>query len=583
MTADRLPRLRDRARRGAAVGPVVVATATLLFLGVFLLWPLAHVAEQAFVDEKGATVQYVVSIVTDEAQREAVGASALIAVCTTLLCIALALPPAWLFARRSFRGKALLAGLMLLPLVLPPFVGAVGMRAVFARAGPLSTLCMRIGLTDAPVDWLGAQPLAGVVVVEALHLFPILFLNLIAAFANVDPSLEEAARNLGATPWRTFRRVTLPLAAPGLFAGSVLVFVWSFTELGTPLVFNVRNVLPVRIYDRVNDIGSNPTGYALTFFVLAVTVLGFLLSKRLTRRERDVATLGRLSQAAEEKPLSAGATVLVWCAVGGLVLLAAVPHAGVVLTASTRRWFLTVLPEDPTLEFYGQALASDMTRGAVFNSMALALGASLVDIVFGFALAWICVRRRMWGSDWLDALAMLPLAAPGLVVAFGYMGCFPSVFGEDSALAPLLNPRVNPMFLLAMSYAVRRLPYMVRSCHAGLEQVDVRYEEAAANLGATPLRTVLRITLPLVWANLLAGVVLCFSFSMLEVADSLVLAQQEAHYPITKAIYKLVTELDNGVSIAAALGVWAMLLLGSALLWVSALMGKSVGRIFRAG
>lgn len=188
------------------------------------------------------------------------------------------------------------------------------------------------------------------------------------------------------------------------------------------------------------------------------------------------------------------------------------------------------------------------------------------------------VRRKVIGGDFLDSIAMLPLAVPGIVIAFGYMGCFGSVFKGT-----LLDPRFNPMILLAASYSIRRLPYMVRSAHAGLEQVSSTYEEAAANLGAGPFRVVWRVTLPLITANLLAGGILCFSFSMLEVSDSLILAQSEKFYPITKAIYGLMDSLENGINVASAMGVWAMALLAVGILWAASLLGKRIGQMFRAG
>ena len=559
-------------------GGTAALAAALAFLGPFLLWPLGDVIVGAFRDEQGVTARYVVELIRNPVQLGAVANAFLIAAWVTAGSIVVALPLAWLFARRSFPGKPLFAGLLLVPLILPPFVGAVGMKTLLARAGPLSTLLMEMGLSDGLVDWLGAYPLLGIVVVEILHLFPILYLNLVAALANVDPSLEEAARNLGAGPWRVFRRVTLPLAGPGCFAGAVLVFVWSFTELGTPLVFGFRDVLPVKIYDSVSEIGTNPLGYAQVVFVLGVTAFGFWLSKRLTRRGRDVATLGRLSHAAPERPLSPGGTLLAWLAVGALLLIASLPHLSVILIASSRRWFLTVLPEGATLAFFHRAVTSPLTRTALVNSLALSVTACVVDVALGFAIAWLCVRARTRGSDWLDALAMLPLAVPGMVIAFSYMGCFPRAFPDT-----WLDPRHNPMLLLAMSYGIRRLPYMVRACHAGLEQVSVTYEEAALNLGATPGRAIRRVTIPLIQANLLAGAILCFSFSMLEVSDSLILAQAEAHYPITKAIYVLMDSLENGLNVASALGVWAMLLLASALVWASCLLGKRIGQMFRTG
>ena len=559
-------------------GTYLSVAAIGLVLAAFLMWPVAHVFARAFKDPGGLTLVYAAGLFTNPVQFRAMGNSFLIAGLVTVSCVLVALPLAWLFARRAFPGKNIIAGLLLVPMILPPFVSAVGMKAVFARAGALSTLLMNLGLTDAPVDWLGRFPLLGVVLMETLHLFPILYLNLVAALANIDPSLEESAANLGASPGRVFRRVTLPLAMPGMFAGMVLVFIWSFTELGTPLVFGVRRVLPVMIYDSVAEIGTNPAGYAQVAFVLVVSVVGYWISKQLLSRHRSVATLGRLSVERREAPLSAGGKVAAYVLIGGVLFAAVMPHLSVLLMAVSRRWFLTVLPQGFTLEFFGRALNSDLTRTALFNSLVLSVCASGLDIVIGFGVAWLCVRRRIRGGDWLDALSMLPLAVPGLVIAFGYMGCYSGAFPNT-----LLDPRFNPMILLVVSYAIRRLPYMVRAAHAGLEQVSPAYEEAASNLGATPFRVVWRVTLPLIAANLMAGAVLCFSFSMLEVSDSLILAQSEPFYPITKAIYALLDGLENGINVASALGVWAMALLGAGILWAASLMGRRLGQMFRAG
>jgi len=551
------------------------------FLGAFLVWPMLHVFVKACWDKQGLTGLYLLGLFRNPVQREAALNSLQIAIWVTLGCILVALPLAWLFARRSFFGKAVLGGLLLVPMILPPFVSAVGMKMVFARAGALSTLLMNLGVVHHPVDWLGAYPMLGVVILEVLHLFPILYLTLVAALANIDPSLEEAAANLGASPFRVFRRVTLPLAAPGMFAGMVLIFIWSFTELGTPLVFGLRRVLPVMIYDSVAEVGTNPAGYAQVVLVLLVSAVGFWISKRLTAGRHEVATLGRLSLTRQERSLSASGTLLAYLFIGGILFLAVLPHISVALLASSHRWFMTVLPEGYTLEFFQRAIGTPLTQTALINSMGLSVCATFLDVLVGFGIAWLCVRSRIRGADWLDALAMLPLAVPGLVIAFGYLGSYSGLFQRWPELQKVLDPRSNPLALLAVSYSIRRLPYMVRSAHAGLEQVSHTYEEAAANLGASPFRVVWRVTLPLITANLLAGGILCFAFSMMEVSDSLILAQSEAYYPITKAIYTMMEGLENGVNVAAALGVWAMALLGCAMLWAAALMGKKMGQMFR--
>lgn len=556
------------------------------FLGVFLLWPLADTVLASVVDTrpdggKTLTGVYLAELFRNPLERDAVLLSFWIACCTTVVSLALALPLAWLFARRSFFGKSLFSGLLLLPMVMPPFVGVMGMKMLFARHGAFTGLLWKLGITDQPVDWLGTFPVTGIVLLEALHLFPILYLNLAAALSNVDPSLENAAANLGATPWRVFRRVTLPLAMPGLFAGVTLVFVWSFTELGTPLMFGMRGVLPSRIFHNTTEIGTNPVGPAQVAFVLAVTALGFALGKRALRHGRETATAGRLAAGSAEKRLGPGATLAVWAGAGALVLLATLPHISVALLASTEHWRAGSWPEGWTTRFYTEALGQADTLNALRNSLMLSAAACVIDLFAGYGIAWLCVRKRARGSGLLDALAMLPLAAPGIVVAFGYLACFR---GQSFPLiGHALNPDKNPMFLLAISYAIRRLPYMTRSAYAGLEQVSASYEEAAANAGARPWRVAWRITVPLISANLLAGGVLTFAFSMLEVSDSLILAQEKAYYPLTKQIYWLSAGLVNGPNLAAALGMWAMALLTAALLYVMVLLGRRAGQLFRVG
>src|SRR5207237_4458872 len=136
------------------------------------------------------------------------------------------------------------------------------------------------------------------------------------------------------------------------------------------------------------------------------------------------------------------------------------------------------------------------------------------------------VRGRIAGRHLLDFLAMLPLAVPGIVLAFGYLA-----MSQDGKIFSFLNPVRNPTFLLIIAYSVRRLPYVVRSAAAGFQQPSETLEEAAQNLGCPPLKAVIKVTLPLIAANLIAGGLLAFAFALLEVSDSLILAQKQIYYP----------------------------------------------------
>jgi iron(III) transport system permease protein len=548
-----------------------------VFFGAFLLYPVSYLLKGAFGPTGGFTLDYFGLLLASPLQREALFNSLLIAVLTTLLTSLVALPLAHGMTRYEFPGKTLLGGLLLVPMIMPPFVGAIGLRQVLARFGSLNLLLVQCGLRtpDHPVDWLGQGGFCGIVGLQVLNLYPILFLNVSAAMANVDPSLHEAARNLGATGWRLFRTVTLPLILPGYFAGAVIVFIWAFTDLGTPLIFGYSRVVPVQIFDSISDLNTNPMGYALVVFVLVLTTALFLVSKKALAGQR-YEMMARGHTAGAEVKANLRQTVVMWAALLGVIGLALLPHVAVIAQSLSERWFFSILPGEWTVSHYGDLWHHGLTVSSVRNSLFYSSLSALLDLALGVMIAWLLTRKRIPWAGVLDVLAMLPLALPGLVLAFGYVAGFVVRFSW-------LNPRQNPALLLVVSYSVRRLPYIVRSAYAGFQQASVTLEEASANLGASPFRTLHKITLPLVMANLVAGTVLTFSFAMLEVSDSMILAMREKFFPITKTIWSLMGRIDpEAPSIACALGVVGMALLMLSLLLATRILGKKMGQLFRA-
>lgn len=600
----------------AGVGTRLWLAVLALFFLAFLLYPLAYVGVQAFYSPQsgGFTWTFLWAVFANPTLWPAVLRSLLIGLLVTALTTLIALPLAWVSARVRLRGKALITGIVLLPLVMPPFVGAIGIKQVFARFGSINTLLAGVrgvlagwGLVSAgqfePVDWLGSFGLWGVVVLEALHLYPIMYLNVVASLANVDLSLEEAARSLGDRGWHLFRRVTFPLMLPGYFAGAIIVFIWAFTDLGTPLILNYRQVVPVLIFDLVADIKGNPVGYVLVLMVLAVTVAAFLLSKRVVRRGRFAVPL-RGRAAAELRPLGWPATVAVYAFLALLTLVALLPHIAVVLTSVSREWFLTVLPTRYTGEYFRVLWYHEVAGPSIRNSLLFSSLSTVVVIVLGISIAYILTRKRIRGAGLLDTAAMLPLAVPGVVLAFGFLASYSQASlqglaggavrvltlglasGEGAAsaagtLARWIDPFHNPVPLLVISYAVRRLPYMVRAAYAGFTQVEPSLEEASINLGAGPWRTLRRVTIPLVMAHVIAGAVLAFTFAVLEVSSSLILVTTRKWYPISQALYDLFSRVDDGTYVASALGVVGMVLLAVALLVAGTAMGRRLGELFR--
>jgi len=568
------------ARERVRALPLTAEIVLLAFLGVFLVLPVCLAVGSGFRDEGRWTLYWIGEALSDRVNLRNLVNSLTLACATTFVSLLLALPPAMVRARRSFRGQGVLGVLLLVPMILPPFVGALSMRRLFSQFGAFNLLLERIGLLDfsqsLPPDWLGAG-FWGVVALQSLHLFPILYLNASAALANVDPAYSQAARNLGAGPVRAFFRVTLPLIRPGLFAGGTIVFIWAFTDIGTPLILGYNDLTPVTIFKKLAESDTSPSIYALVMVMLSSSVTLYVLGKFLFGRGLSAETT-KASFAAERKRLSPAGTAGAWALFGLLIVAALLPHVGVVLTAVAGRWINTVLPTEYTWRHLRFVLEREETVRSILNSLKYAGTSTAIDVVLGCAAAWVIVRSRVAGRTLLDGMAMLPLAVPGLILAAGYVA-----LTAPGTWLEAIGPTRNPFAILVIAYSVRRLPFVVRGVSAGLQQVPEALEEASRNLGAGGPRTVLRITVPLIAANIIAASVLTFAFAMLEVSDSLILAQVQRDYPITKEIYSQAASGNpDAANVASALGVYGMLFLGGTMAVATALLGRRLGAIFRA-
>jgi iron(III) transport system permease protein len=559
----------------------------LAIFAAFLIYPIVLTVASGFVAKDGGiTLFHIGEVFRNAMLRQGLLNALGIATCTTVLCLILSLPLAYLAAKYDFPGKRIVSAMILVPLILPPFVGAIGLQHLLGRYGVINTILVDMGVVTEGVDFIGAGGFWAIVFIEALHLYPILYLNATAALANLDPALEEAAENLGSGSWARFRRIVLPLIRPGLFAGGTIVFIWSFTELGTPLMFDYQVITPVQIFNGIKEISGSAQPYALTAVMLVVAIGLYVMGKWAFggRAYAMYAKASIQSTAIKLRGVWAAAALAIFA---GVIFLAILPHISVVLTSLTieGQWYQSIFPRAFTMGNYETALGHTLAIGSIENSLWYASWAVFFDIILGICIGYLIVRTRVPGRGLIDALAMLPLAVPGLVMAFGYVAMtlrWP--FGEDDPLEgwiDVVGATPNPAILLVIAYGIRRLPYIVRATVAGLEQTSGELEEAALNLGASRLRAIRTIIIPLIMANLIAGGLLAFSFAMLEVSDSLILAQREGDFPITKAIYVLFERLGDGPYIASAMGTWAMMLLAVTLIGASVLMGKKMGAIFR--
>lgn len=562
---------------------------TLLLIGVLglaLLWPIAAVVRAGFIDQGKFTFGWFEDVFNDRFTLMELRNSILLATAATALCLLISIPLALISENFNFAGKRIWLALIQVPMILPPFVGAIGLKSILSRNGGINALLAWMGIIDprSPIEW-DAYPFWTVAVLESLYLYPITFLNVQAALANIDPALDEAARNLGSSAWRRFWRITLPLMRPGIFAGATIVFIWVFTEIGTPMLVGYTQLTAVRVFSEIDKHAPAGDAYALTIILLAVSILMYAIGKSILGRPAS-AMLAKATVAAQPQKLGWLSGLAATAPFALVFMLAVLPHISVVLASVSSTGMIEWQFDKMTMKYHTELLSDVWNIGkpnrglpaiSIVNSLKYSVLATALSIVLGFAIAYLAVRRRSWLTALLDNLAMLPLAVPGLVIAFGYFA-----ITQGNSVIAFLNPlEHDPMPLLVIAYTVRRLPFIVRSCAAGLEQTSEALEEAAANLGAGRLRIMLSIVVPLLMANFIAGGLLVFSRSMLEVSDSLILAFDRNAYPMTKAMYALVQQPQAGLQLAAALGVWGMVILSVTILGASLALGKRLGALFR--
>ena len=546
---------------------------TCCFLAIFFVWPVGLIVSKAFISPQGFTLDYFYLLMQDTYQLNAISNSLYLAVLTTFFATIVSIPLALINARYEFGGKKILSAALLVPMVMPPFVGAIGLQRFFSRYGAINLFLLENDFITQPIPWLSDQNMFwAVVILGVAHLYPIMYLNLSAAIANIDPSLEEVAASLGVSQLKIHKNITWPLIRPGMFAGAFIVFIWSFTDLGTPLLVGYHQTVPVSIFNMVTSVDANPLGYALVFVSILITVALFIVSKSsLGTKKYEMLARGHVT------PITIRPNkitkLLIYTLLLTTIFVALFPHLSVLITSIGDNWFMTPLPEQFTFKYYSMILSQHLPLTGIKNSLTLSVSSTIVDIILGISIAYIVTRNLIPKAQWLDGLVMIPLALPGIIIAFGYVVAFSGT---------VLDPLDNPVPLLIIAFAIRRLPYMVRAASAGLQQTSQSLEEASLSFGANRLQTIYKITVPLLTANIIAGALLCFSYAMLDVSDSMILAMKDQFYPLTKAIYALYLEQGSGENIASALGVLSIILLSFCIIVASLTLGKRMGELFRS-
>jgi ABC-type Fe3+ transport system permease subunit len=492
--------------------------------------------------------------------------SLMVAITVTILCSIIGIGVAMIMGRYEFKGKAIFKVILLIPLLATPFVNAYVVGKVFNPQFGLLNYFFYDLLHILP--WrVSIDGLVGLVVVQTLTYYPIVYTNVLSSLNNVDPSLEEMAENLGSRGFRLFRTVTFPLFVPGLVAGAIITFIFSLEDLGAPIGFIgatanplAKNVASYQIYASFREALTgeiSPKVSALALLVMVITVLSYALVKYYTSR-RSYTMLskgGRWSPRLRTPKLST--QLLIVSSLFILFILGAMPQLGTFVLASTNWATSGTFPTIITSQYFRALTTNRDVIRAILNSLFYSVVAVVIMIIVGSSISYVVAKRDIPTKSILDLLATVPVSVPGVSLAVSYFLFFSIKLFRGS----IIDPLTDPAFLLIMAYSIRRLPFTTRSVYAGLQQIDKSLEEASLNLGATRLTSFTRIVIPLIVSNVISGALLSFVYSMSEVSTSVTLgALDENRIPITFFISQIVygTAAVGSVSIGASLCILLM-------------------------
>jgi iron(III) transport system permease protein len=521
--------------------------AVVAALAWLALWPLVVTALAAFDSDAGPGAAWR-QFAAREAEWTALGRSLVVSLASVALAAAIGVPLAFVFARAEFPGRRVLAELVALPVALPPLVGVVAFLYLWGESGVGTRLVMAaLGLERAPwrLDGLGA-----ILVVHAYSMYVYFYLFTRAALVRFDGALVEAAASLGAGPARRFVRVVLPALRPALAGAAVLTFLTALGSFSAPYIFggNYRVMTTQILATKQN--GEVDLAEVETVVLTLVALAALLVARRLDRgeaaRRRGTAARPRFAVGRAAR-LAAGAAG--W----GLAMLLLAPHLTLVLLSFVPRgsWSTELLPPVLSLANYRILFGSAEALRPVGNSLTMAAGATAVALALGFAAAR--TTRRGGG---LGRAAGLLLSVPWAVPATAFAVALATT---HSVLQPWSGRflLVGTLAILPLAYLARSLPATGRAAIAGLAQLDPGLEEAAASLGAGKLRTLWRVTLPVLRPALVSGALLAFLTSFGDFVASIVLYTFETR-PIAIEILARLRLQETGV--AAAYGVLLTLL-----------------------
>jgi iron(III) transport system permease protein len=531
--------------------PILFSTivAVLILVTMFIVFPLVNILKESFLFEGKASIHHYQQILKLSYNRDIIFNTLKLGVTVSILSTIIGFIFAYAATYVKMKHKKLLSAIAILPIISPPFLIGLSAILLFGRSGLITRGLL--GMQNAEI-----YGFHGLVLVQVLTFFPVAYLMLVGLLKQIDPSVEEAARDLGASRWQVFKTVTLPLMVPGIANAGLLVFIQSVADFGNPMVIGGNyTTMAVQIY--MQGIGSlDMSGAtALAIMLLTISVIAFLVQKFYIGKKSYVTVTGKVSRSRDlitdpkiVKPLHAF-VVMVSLFVGMMYIL--VPIGSFVKLWGVNYSF--------TLKHFKYVF--DLGIKPIADTTLLALIATPISGVLSMVIAFLIARKRFIGKGYLDFTTMLSIAIPGTVVGLGYVMTYNQ--------KPIVL--TGTALILVVAFVIRSMPVGIRSGIASLQQIDPSIEEAANVLGASSKKVFTSVTLPMIKPAFFSGLVYSFSRSMTLVSTIIFLVSAR-HSLLTVAI---MSQIDQGrVGVASAYSTILIIIVGSMIAFMRYLLSK---------
>ena len=513
----------------------VISLVLLASFLLFLVYPMFGLLKQAVISPEGEfTLSQFQKFFSKSYYTDTIVNSVKVTLCVTAISLLLGIPIAYFYSFYRIRGAKTLFVLSILCSMSAPFIGAYSWIMLLGRSGAITQFLLNFG-----IDIGSIYGFKGILIVQSLKFFPLVFIYMNGAFKNIDNTLMEASANMGCTGVRRLISIVLALSMPTILAAALMVFMQAFADFGTPMLLGEGyQTFPVLIYNEY--LGENGVDYnfaaALACIAIFVTAIVFIFQKWATSRYKFSMNALHPVEKKECKGIS-GFLMHAYCYM--LVAVAFLPQLYIIYL-SFRNCKGAIFHPGFSLGNYENAMKKLLVR-SIKNTAVMGVLALVIIIVIAVLIAYLVVRRSSTLNNTIDTISMLPYIMPGAVIGLAML----LAFGKK----PLAL--TGTMAIMVISFVIRRLPYTIRSATATLMQISLSIEEAAISLGASKLKTFTKITVPMMANGIFSGAILSWVAIVTELSSSIILYNNKT-ITLTMSTYVAITRGNYGLAAAFA-------------------------------